>query len=506
MNMTNPETTAKAVRVPTKTPTPSCSPGEKSRFASFLLPFVDRGEGPTIYHGIMLKQLGKLGTQRLALIADEPYYSLPAPWGQEVQLGDFRVRLPGESEFEATPRFVIPRKAFAELEQRCCSHLEILRVLFSEEHPPLRAALEEILQDLLRRDKLEAVLTWCNIPSLNLAAGRFGLPVIHNELGPFRPPLYKGTIYFDFQGVNGNTSASVDMARFIQEAGASPDFRPLSLAEIRSLLADSPHVSEPSTEPPLFKRGVALQVEHDSNLVVFGNGMTNFGAIHAARTGIGPGDLLIRHHPSGQALYTERLGVMDDSPDSVTFLRQCEKVVTINSSVAFECLLQEKPVTILGDSPASALSREKQERMSDSDRLLALNYLFLCYLVPARFLFDVDYYHWRLSRPSLLDIYQKHVEAFRTEMPAPPVLSLRLENDRLPVSPQAKWSQSLWRELEQARTDLRHRTTELDQTRVELRERGQELDTARAELETFRVVKELSATLENMRLPIVNHT
>ena len=483
----------------------ACSSAEQrstAKFVSFLLPYVDRGQGPTVFHGIMLKQLGMLGCDRLAIIADEPYFALPAPWNQTVPLGDFRVRLPSRAEFEAVRRISIPPGTFSELDKTCRSHLEALSHLMGEDFPPLRSALVDSLKELKRAETLEAVLSWCNIPSLTAAAAEVGLPVIHNELGPLRPPLYQSTIYFDFRGVNGNTSANADMQSFIREAEACPSFTPLSLADIRSLLAASSHVAEDTHEEPRFKVGVALQVEHDSNLIVFGNGMSNFKAIFAAMRGLKPSQILMRHHPSGQAQYSERLAVVDESPDSVTFLRQCEKVVTINSSVAFECLLQGKPVKIMGDSPASALSCEKLERLSEHDRLLALNYLFICYLVPAQFLFNADYYRWRLTRPSLLEIYRLHLRVFGqikaamlpttdASQPHPPRSATASNRSARPGS------LSLWQDLERAQAELRERTLELDQARMALRERSAELDQQRAALHER--TRELDDTRADLR-------
>jgi hypothetical protein len=456
-------------------------------FASFHLPYVDRGQGPTIYHGIMLKQLAMLGTQQLALIADEPYFSLPAPWGQEVSLGDFRVRLPSRDRFDGMTRFAIPQEVFASLNQRCRSHLDALRILLNEDYPPLRGALVEILETLTQREKIEAILTWCNVPSLNEAAARFNLPVIHNELGPLRPPLYQNTVYFDFRGVNGETSTATEMPRFCQEARQWRDFEPLTLPQIRELLSVSPHVATESNEPPEFNAGVALQVEYDSNLLVFARGMTNFEAIYVAQKGLRPSQVLIRHHPSGQALYSSALGVVDDSADSVIFLRRCETVFTINSSVAFECLLQDKPVRILGDSPATTLSAERLADLSQSDRLLSLNYLFLCYLVPARFLFDVEYYHWRLARPSLQEIYRRHLEAYRQHKnlhrDVTPDRSRLHPEPLTPRSHKVQWGGArLCQELEQARAELSLRTAELDESRQALRDRTAELDRDRQTL------------------------
>jgi tetratricopeptide (TPR) repeat protein len=291
--------------------------------------------------------------------------------------------------------------------------LEAFRILLTEDYPPLRDALEKILAEICQARKPEAVLSWCHAPSLKRAVANLGIPIIHNELGPLRSPLYQGTVYFDFKGVNGFTSAADEMNRFAQESRGWKEFTPLSLEELRELLILAPDNRSVGKKQPAFRAGAALQVEDDSNLLAFGRGMSNFQLIFAARKGISPAELLVRQHPAGHALYSDKLGTPDHSRDSIEFISRCEHIFTTNSSIALESLLQERPVTIFGDSPAAALSHERLTGMSPEKRLLCLNWLFIGHLVPARFLFDREYYAWRLGHPSLREIYEAHLKAFR---------------------------------------------------------------------------------------------
>jgi SAM-dependent methyltransferase len=387
------------------------------RFVSFLLPYIDRGQGP-VFHWVMLMQAASFQSGELVLIGDDRYFQppppwVPLPWDTDVIEFDYCFHFPSQSAWKHIPKYSLSRKLFDELARRSGSMLGAFRMLLTEDYAPLREALTRIFEGLCRTRKPEAVLTWCHVPSLKLAAAQFDIPVIHNELGPLRSPHFQGTIYFDFKSVNGLTSAADEGVRFCEEAKKWSDFQPLPLHDIRALLAYSPHATTTSHESTGFKTGVALQVEDDSNMLAFANGLDNFHAISLARGRMRPDEVLIRPHPCGYATYSGRLGIIDDSPDAVSFLRKCQEVVTINSSVAFECLLYDKPVRVLGDSPAATLSAERAGKYSKADRLLWLNYLFCCYLVPASFLFDVEYYRWRLSKPTLREIYEKHLQEFR---------------------------------------------------------------------------------------------
>ena len=158
-----------------------------------------------------------------------------------------------------------------------------------------------------------------------------------------------------------------------------------------------------------------MQVEDDSNLLAFGRGMTNFELIFVARKGVRPEEILIRRHPLGHLDYGSKLGIHDKSADSIEFISLCAQIYCTNSSVAFEALLLEKPVRILGDSPAACMSQERVSQLTAEEHLLCLNYLFLCYLAPDACLWDCDYYRWRLRRPSLIEIYDRHLAVYRRQ-------------------------------------------------------------------------------------------
>lgn len=381
-------------------------------FISFLLPFVDRGQGP-ISLWIMAAQVSKFRLEDLILIADEKYFSANQPWGEEDNRCSVRYRHREYSEWQRLRKYALTGEVFNELHASSHSMLDAFRILLTEDYFPLRKSLCRIFAEICRNERPEAVLSWCSIPSLQLAAAEFGLPVIHNELGPFRSPCYQGTMYFDFRGVNGGTSAADDAAAFLEQTRHDKFFYPLSLSEIREILMMEP--SRISTlNRPAFKHGAALQVEDDSNMIAFNKGMTNFHLIFAARKEISAQQLLIRRHPNGYLNYDCGLGTLDNSADSIEFISRCEKVFCTNSSVAFEALLLDKPVHVFGDSPAASFSCEKRNVFSERDYLTCLNYLFLGYLAPLPLLYNADYYRWRLTNPLLLDIYRTHLSIFKT--------------------------------------------------------------------------------------------
>jgi hypothetical protein len=279
--------------------------------------------------------------------------------------------------------------------------------LMTEANEDLVAFLCECIDKIGTRREPLAVLTWCNFPSVSLAAQQHSLPVIHFELGPLRDPWYKPLGYLDFQGVNGNTEAEQRFQRWQAQGNVHA---PLSSGDLLALFRGRA-LPEQSVEPT-FPLGVPLQVEDDSNVLAYGNGFNLFSLMEYARERFADRNILVRPHPAG------RIGVgfgdmrVDGSSTSWEFVRRCEQILALNSSVAIEAMLADRPVAVLGESPARFMAGKSLDRMRSASSQ-ALDFLLLNYFVPYRLLFDRDYLGWRLTRPSESAIREYHMRTLR---------------------------------------------------------------------------------------------
>ncbi len=273
---------------------------------------------------------------------------------------------------------------------------------------------------LSKRDDIECVLTWCNCPSLNVAAARHGIKVINLEIGPLRAPEYLSTAYLDFTGVNGNTEAE---ARYHKSSYRFND--KLNADELREFFttenpvrydgrlsegADSVYHRQGNIEEiskgQKFETGIVFQVENDSNILAFNNTFSNQSLLDYSEIFF-PDNRLIRMHPGSNFTLKNENYSLDHSSTSRDFILRCNKILTINSSVGFEALLLDVPVTVVGDcSYAFCCVTDREER---SQRLAF--YLF-AYLVPFELLFDVNYLRFRLSAPAESTIIEKHMDHY----------------------------------------------------------------------------------------------
>ncbi|MHB1058748.1 MAG: GT99 family glycosyltransferase N-terminal domain-containing protein [Rhodanobacter sp.] len=382
-------------------------------FVSFLLPKIDRGAGP-LYHWVMLAQMSRFRPDEIAFLGDAEYFDeAMVPFGETLQIGGFRFCCPEREQFARYRKICLDGTSLERLYDDGRSHLDVFRDVLREPQPVLVKCLQDALAELGEdvTSAMEAFLTWCNCPSLNEVARSLNVPVIHNELGPLRGPLYRDTVYFDFEGVNGGTSASrwKDTA-WLREQMQGADL--LDIDTMRGLLVqDVARARKASTSSDRFGLGVALQVQDDSNCIAYNRGWDELRLIYDALTRYRVDHVLIRAHPHARFLYRGGLGKVDDSRDSLEFLGKVDRVVAINSSLLVEAALWGVPFIAKGDSPAVCLAEDATGgRATGAERTLWMNAFFLAYLVPAEALFDPDYYRWRLAAPrSLGDCHRRHV-------------------------------------------------------------------------------------------------
>jgi hypothetical protein len=385
---------------------------------SFLMPLPIRNVEAALLW-IFYRQLATLPADQVVYVGSEHYFRDPAAhaaagrWEVRPESGaHYNYPLPTAEHIAALHKRVIDPAVLGPLRDELPSMNQAWARLLSAEYPPLVAALEDLFREAAKTGSVEAALTWGNCPSLTAAAARFGVPVVHHELGALRTPFYKPAVYFDFRGVNGNTEAADRYRRFRAEIAARPPDGS-SRDEIGALVA-----SMPSADPPVeYDLGLALQVENDSNVLVFANGYTNQDLIWTAYQFFPPERVAVRLHPSGYLDYAKVIGPtghVDTSSTAAEFVRRCGRVATVNSSVGLEAMLLGRPACILGDSPFRFMAVQKLDRLKDAgeDAIAAadaaLGFAILGYMVPEPFLFDLDYLRWRLTRPPELAIYHHH--------------------------------------------------------------------------------------------------
>lgn len=254
---------------------------------------------------------------------------------------------------------------------------------------------EEIIKETVKEKNIEAAVTWVNNNCLKETLKTFGIPVIHHELGPFRPQTYIPTAYLDFSGVNGNTEFEERFKEFLKISDEVPLLNrkelikvlsPQHYKELWEVLEDSSCT---------YEAGVGMQVEVDTNLLLFNNGYNWIDPLLLAESE-SKGKVLVRPHPmAGYGLKSVNGKRVIDDPlksKAYEFINKCKKIYCLNSSVGAEAMLLGREAVILGDSPFRCLCKLKGDL-----QIKAINFMVFGYLIHRNLLFNNDYYRFRLK-------------------------------------------------------------------------------------------------------------
>lgn len=304
---------------------------------------------------------------------------------------------------KALQRFKNEKVLYSKLKEIKCYRMKKAEQLIDERVPSklLRKIVNstlpeevETIERVLKENNIEAGITWMNNKCFKETLLKHNIPTIHHEMGPFRPASYINTFYLDFEGVNGGTEFDSRFKEFLKIADSVPI---LSRRELIRVL--SPHNYKRLTEILENKRreysaGVGLQVEVDTNLLLFNNGCSWVDPILQAQAE-NRGKVLVRPHPSaGHIVKSMNRVTLDDisKGNAVEFINKCNKIYCLNSSVGIEAMLLGREAQILGESPFSSLCS-----MDEDTLLKALNFTVFGYLILSSCLYNDEYYKFRIA-------------------------------------------------------------------------------------------------------------
>ena len=377
-------------------------------FISFLYPINIRNtEAPYLW--VFYKQLYEMYPEEVVFMGSKEYFYNPEYFKKKGRMEVERdnctynsYTVPSPERIAKYRKYIFDDIAIEKIISKYNKEInDVWRDLLIRRNELFEEEIEKVLNQIMDENKnVEGIIAWCNCPSLDHVAKKHNIRIIYNEIGPFRPPYYRYMAYFDFSGVNGNTECSKRYSTFKEECIRLNYTIPLfNREELLSFLSNYPIVECEE----IYKVGVALQVEDDSNMLAYSKGYNNYRLIDQIKKEYPSDKILIRQHPSSHEDYSKLGCNMDDSPNSATFINKCSEVCTINSSVAIEAILYGKRTVIYGDSPFAWLKE------NDDEFLAKLNFSIINYLIPYQLLFCYDYYKWRMTSPDEIEIYYLHL-------------------------------------------------------------------------------------------------
>jgi hypothetical protein len=292
--------------------------------------------------------------------------------------------------------------------------------LLTERSPKLEKWLEETIGNIEEAygEKIDAFYTVLssNLQSLQEIAQKRNIPIIYYDWGTFRSPVYRDTRVIDF---NSFLSEEGVRSRFQEFLAASTDqnLPLLTRKQILGLLLrrEYLHLLDQKDDELEFEVGIATG--YAFFMPALAQSFYNDEELmYRAYSQYDKQDVLVRMHPKDplRTRYPLQAYVRDTSRSSTEFILRCRKVVSLFSNVSMEALYWNRVGCAIMDSHVSygcqrGLGQEETKEVDDS----FLNFYAFCFNVPVVCWDDYEYLKWRVSQPSELEIFNRHLQIWR---------------------------------------------------------------------------------------------
>ncbi len=255
--------------------------------------------------------------------------------------------------------------------------------------------------------KIDAIITWTWFKSLENVCKKKKIKLLQLELTTFRPAIYQTMLgYFQFYDKYDSLKMDKDYLSFMNEVGNLKFF---NRKELLALFLDKNQLRflNHLNDSPKYELGISI-------------GMLDYS--ETAKCHIDENKLLkqinqmvplekisLRMHPN-RVRDKEKFGkyAIDKSNNALEWILKNKRIVSAGSNIAFETMLLGRTSYVMGDNyPYRWGGVTSLEQIEDKIcEISYLNYIIFAYYAPYDLMFDKDYIEWRMTNPTLQEIYE----------------------------------------------------------------------------------------------------
>lgn len=270
----------------------------------------------------------------------------------------------------------------------------------------------KMIQKNYANKKIESILTWVWLPSLKVVCDKLKITLIQLELSAIRKENYNTILgYFTFDNKYCTKKIEEEYPKF--KTITSEIFlydRPTILTMfLKTINID---YLKSYFDSPKYNFGLDLGMPNECFFNTYSK-YSHDEINEKLKSLASKNEILARGHPhASKAIKGSKKFIIDDSRNSIEWILKCRRIVSSVSNIGFEAMLLGKTSYVLSDSmpfhykAVKSLSALEDEVVD----LSFLNYLIFCYFAPYQLMFDKEYIDFRLTNPSLEEIYIKNQE------------------------------------------------------------------------------------------------
>lgn len=315
--------------------------------------------------------------------------------------------------------YVIPAELHNQLQKKKGSYLAESLFLQNERCPELEELLEGFISEIRKhsQEPIEGFLMLeKKVKSVEVVAAKYGIPVLCIGMGPLRDPDYRSTSYLCWNDLYaGSEECERRYQHFLEEFPSEGKF--FSSKELLALFLASTNIKY----LPLY------DLEPENEMLVAGTYAVMPTLFSFTMCGdcevlwdvqeIYGGNYRFRPNPSDpfQAMYHQAR--LDRSQPGILSVVNTKRIASMGSNILFDAMLWGRTACCkTGMFPVSFQCQQNylpEEYVPVPESFL--NFFCFCFLIPFEFMLDADYLKWRMTGPTEMEIYQRHLDHYLKE-------------------------------------------------------------------------------------------
>ncbi len=318
-------------------------------------------------------------------------------------------------EVKDVEQYFVPDEVFDDFEKACGSRTEMLFELSKNTMPTLDKHLHEIFSEIQKKhpdEKIDGIIHCLEgFESVRKIADELNCPLINYSFAAFRKPHgYRQTLYHsNIKKHYWDASECEERYNsFLKEDRKSlPVFTNEEIISIIGKEHTLPLIKLINSKPK-YEMGICCECNSLLPQVFKDNHYTDDDIIYECKKLFGPGSFKVRSHAAHlDDIQVDRSEVHNDP---ASFILSCKRLTAVQSQILLKVLLWKRPMIMKHACAAfSYLSQNDMQSLNVAD-IVGLNYYIFGYLIPSELMFSDEYWKWRLTNPSEVDIYWKHLD------------------------------------------------------------------------------------------------
>lgn len=329
-------------------------------------------------------------------------------------IDQFEMRRFTLEEVKDVEQYFVPDEFFDGLERERGSRTEMLFDLNTQSNPKLDECLQGIFAQIKHRhpnEKIEGIFHCLEgFENLRKIAEENRCPLINYSFSAFRKVHgYRQTLYFanlKEHFWNGDECRK-RYQQFQKENTASlPVFTNKELIAMIGKEHTMPLMQLMNCKPK-YEMGICCECFSLMPQVFKNKRYTDDDIFYECKKLFGSDKLKVRSHAAHlNDIQVDRNEVHNDP---VSTILSCKRLTAVQSQILLKVLLWGRTTVTKTDCLGFSYLCENDYTSEKVADLSGLNYYFFAYLIPSELMFSDEYWKWRQSNPSEVEIYQRHM-------------------------------------------------------------------------------------------------